>query len=98
MREILTATPINEDFGAVLNCAVRYCIGRQTYMPGLVIGYVTPLLPSLDDRTLRVFERDLSDAKYFGDEQIDKPMWMAFYRSVVEEMDRRAKVNGQDRL
>ena len=33
MREILTATPINEDFGAVLNCAVRYCIGRQTYMP-----------------------------------------------------------------
>jgi len=21
-------------FGAVLNCAVRYCLGRRSYMPG----------------------------------------------------------------
>ena len=23
----------DEDFGAILICAVRYCLGRQTYMP-----------------------------------------------------------------
>ena len=95
---IPTSILIDEDFGAVLNCAVRYCIGRQTYMPSLVICYITPLLPYLDDKTLRIFERDLSDTRYFGDEYIDKPMWRVFYRSVIEEMDRRAKVNDQDRL
>jgi len=30
----------DKDFGALLICAVRYCIGRQTYMPGLIIGYI----------------------------------------------------------
>lgn len=33
----------NNDFGAVLICAVRYCIGRQTYMPGLVIDFIRPV-------------------------------------------------------
>lgn len=40
----------NNDFGAVLICAVRYCIGRQTYMPGLVIDFIRPLLSKLDSK------------------------------------------------
>ena len=28
--------PTNDDFGAVCNCAVRYCLGRRSYMPILV--------------------------------------------------------------
>lgn len=42
----------NDDFGAVLNCAVRYTLGRRTYMPGLVIDYIRPLLPFLSSKTL----------------------------------------------
>lgn len=42
------SVPINEDFGTILICAVRYSLGRQTYMPGLVQGYIRPLLPCLD--------------------------------------------------
>ena len=49
----------NNDFGAVLICAVRYCIGRQTYMPGLVMDFIRPLLPKLDSKTLTVMERDI---------------------------------------
>lgn len=48
-------------FGAVLNCAVRYSLGRQSYMPGLVIDFITPLLPYLSDKTLWCFEKDVRE-------------------------------------
>lgn len=38
-------------FGVVLNCAVRYAVGRKTYMPGLVIDFITPLVPHLNDKS-----------------------------------------------
>ena len=39
--------PTDDDFGAVLNCAIRYSLGRQTYMPHLVMDFARPLLPFL---------------------------------------------------
>ena len=34
-----------DDFGgAVLNCAVRYALGRMSYMPGLVMDVIRPML------------------------------------------------------
>jgi hypothetical protein len=82
----------NDDFGAVLNCAVRYAIGRQTYMPSLVIATITPLLPSLSDTTLRCFDQDIVEAKWtggYGDPTIDEPHWMRFHDAVREERKRR---------
>ena len=51
----------NDNFGAVLNCAVRYSLGRHTYMPGLVMDFIGPLLPYVSDRTLWCMERDIKD-------------------------------------
>ena len=50
----------NDFDGAGLNCAVRYARGRQTYMPGLVIDQITPILKDCSDKTLWCFERDVS--------------------------------------
>ena len=89
----------DEDFGAVLICAVRYCLGRQTYMPGLIIGYITPLLPRISDKTLRCMETDLSKPDLyggFGNEKIDEPMWIKFRNNVQEEIQRR-KEKGERR-
>ena len=85
----ITFNADDEDFGAVLNCAVRYCIGRQTYMPSLVIEFIRPYLLYLNDKTLRCFERDLNEATYFGNENIDKPMWLQFKTEVEYELKRR---------
>lgn len=82
----------NDTFGAVLNCAVRYCLGRETYMPRLVVDFIIPLLPYVTDRTLDAFLRDVSEAeKYggYGDGKIDEPCWMDFLRMVSEEKARR---------
>lgn len=29
--------PHDDDFGVICNCAVRYAVGRRTYMPSLVM-------------------------------------------------------------
>lgn len=86
--------PTNDDFGAVCNCAVCYCLGRRSYMPSLVCGYITPLLPELTDKTLDCFERDIAERKRtgfdFGD-SCDYETWDAFYKAVCKEIERRKK-------
>ena len=79
----------NNDFGAVLICAVRYCIGRQTYMPELVINFTRPLLSKLDDKTLYVMARDIAEADNLGDAEIDAPMWAEFLAEIEKERKRR---------
>lgn len=87
-----TLAPSNDGFGAVCNCAVRYCFGRRSYMPSLVCGYITPLLPELTDKTLACFERDIAERKRtgfdFGD-SCDYETWDAFYNAVCKEIERR---------
>lgn len=83
--------PANDDFGAVCNCAVRYCLGRRSYMISLVCGYITPLLPELTDTTLGCFERDIAERKrtgFFGD-SYDYETWGAFYKAVCKEIEGR---------
>lgn len=84
--------PTNDDFGAVCNCAVRYCLSRRSYMPSLVCGYITSLLPELTDKTLDCFERDIAERKRagfdFGD-SCDYETWDAFCKAVCKEIERR---------
>lgn len=84
--------PANDDFGAVCNCAVRYCLGRRSYMPSLVCRYIISLLPELTDNTLDCFERDIAERKRtgfdFGD-SCDYETWDAFYKAVCNEIERR---------
>lgn len=81
-----------DNFGCILNCAVRYALGRQTYMPGLVVDFATPLLPYLSERTLHVLDQDITDQRYiggYGDKNIDEPIWEKFHMAVIAEECRR---------
>ena len=77
-------------FGAVLNCAVRYCLGRASYMPGLVIDYITPMLPRLSKKTLWCFEKDIESCENYGMD-MDKEKWMEFLAKVKKAI---AEVEG----
>lgn len=79
------------DFGAVIICAVRYAIGRTTYMPHLVIDFIVPLLSELDDNTLFVIRRDIEESHSLGDLHIDAPVWRKFLLDVNLELEHRAK-------
>ena len=55
----MTITREDDFGGAVLNCAVRYALGRRSYMPGLVVDEITPMLKDCSDKTLWCFDRDI---------------------------------------
>lgn len=84
----------DDEFGTVLNCAVRYSLGRQTYMPHLVMDFIRPLLPHLSDRTMWCLERDIREADTYGcdygDPKIDEPAWKKFLAEIQSEIARRA--------
>ena len=83
---------IPDDEGMIINFAVRYAIGRQTYAPSAVIQYVTPRLPRLNDRTLTVLYHDMLNkiqVGSLGDPQIDAPECRTFFDSISKEMIKR---------
>ena len=51
-----------EDFNAVLVCAVRYAIGRRTYMPTLVSGYIRGQSKRLTLKGVEVIIREIEGA------------------------------------
>ena len=81
-----------------LVCAVRYALGRRSYMPSLVQDVIKPLIPDMSNKALSAILRDLTPVNgdeeyddYFGDENIDKPMWIAFRSEVKKELDKRKR-------
>ena len=86
--------PYDDDFGAICNCAVRYALGRRTYMPGLVMDFIKPHLSELSDKTLWCFQRDLQErariTRDFADDWAGDE-WKQFQKLVYEELIRRTK-------
>lgn len=88
---------INDDnFGLILNSAIRYALGRQTYLPSVIIDYITPLLPYLSEKTVLCFCNDLED--FSNDVQkgflswgmdCDEVKWKEFQKVCLQEKDRR---------
>ena len=81
-----------KDFGTLAICAIRYCHGRQTYMPSLVREIIAPHLPDVSDIDLMVMINDCEfQERYnlYGDERIDKPGWIQWKELLVAEKNRR---------
>ena len=81
-----------KDFGTLCICAIRYCQGRQTYMPSLVQGIVGSHLKDISDNDLTVMIEDCDfqrRMKLYGDERIDKPDWLKWEQKLLDEKSRR---------
>lgn len=86
----------SEDFGTLAICAIRYCQGRQTYMPDLVRDIIRPYLSLLSDKDLSVMIDDCGFQKkhdLYGDEKIDKPGWVEWEDELLRERSKRAAEN-----
>ena len=89
---MLTLKINQENFGTLAICAIRYCQGRKTYMPDLVRDIVTPYLSQLSDKDLGVMIDDCDYQKHmnlYGDEEIDKPDWLRWRATLLEEKNKR---------
>ena len=92
----MTAVEINKNFETILLCAVRYAIGRRTYIPSRVIDYITPLLPYLSEDVLKLIADEIIGHYTYegalGDEKIDRPYWEQFLQKIRLEIgDRHEK-------
>lgn len=80
------------DFGTLAICAIRYCQGRQTYMPSLVQEIIKSHIDMVDDKDLHVMIEDCEfqeRCNLYGDERIDKPDWLRWKEFLSEERKKR---------
>ena len=52
---------ISRDFELMMISAMRYALGRATYMPSITIDYIRMLMSRLSANTLHVMERDIRE-------------------------------------
>lgn len=53
---------VSEGFGCIVNSAVRYSLGRDTYMPDVAVQFILDHMNMLDLRTVTVMYRDIQKA------------------------------------
>lgn len=81
----------NEDFGTLAVCAIRYCRGRQTYMPSLVRGIIRPYIKEISDKDLHVLINDCDYTMKWEDE-IEPKEWAEWKEMLLAEQFRRQEV------
>ena len=59
---MIDETIFDDDFGCIINSAVRYSLGRYTYMPSTVAEFVLKYLNYLDNTTISVMIYDIDEA------------------------------------
>lgn len=82
-----------DDFGTLCICALRYCHGRRTYMPGLVQEIVGEHLHELSNKDIKVMVDDCQfqrDMELYGDE-CDKVDWLKWEQKVQAELELRGE-------
>ena len=96
VEDLITISEISrEDFGSLCICAIRYCLGRKTYMPSIVQRIVQSNLKHLSDKDLQVICDDIKkhggpkhDATAYGNYE-DYQDWKDFLRTVEWELMKR---------
>ena len=100
IQDLITISDISrEDFGTLCICAIRYCLGRKTYMPSNVQRIVQSNLKHLSDKDLQVICDDIKkhdgpkyDATAYGDYE-DYQDWRHFLHTIESEIEKREKYN-----
>lgn len=80
--------PHDDNVGAVLECAVRYALGRKTYMVSVVTGVILPVVPDLNNKTLLLMEREIVKHERFFD-SADRKEWITLRDILRQEIDKR---------
>lgn len=91
----------DDNFGILCICALRYCQGRQTYMPDLVRGITRRHFSNIRDSDLQTMIEDCEfqeRMKLWGDEKIDKPGWVRWKEELLIEQEKRKQRNKHGKI
>lgn len=78
--KIKTRPTPDDPIMSVLVCAVRYCLGRRTYMPDVVTRWIMASVPCLPAETAKIMLRDINDQRrqYGLGDDCDVKTWETF--------------------
>ena len=79
---------INRD-SVLITCAVRYALGRQSYMPSSVVDEIKPLLSEMSKRNLTVMQTDLKEYMEHVNNDWNYPYWFELLAEVDTELTKR---------
>lgn len=89
MQRKAVKVSIDRDFEDMLISAVRYALGRETYMTMTTVAYITRLLPNLSNRAIGIIAHDINDAHDLGNPTIDAPHWERLAENIWKEVGGR---------
>lgn len=83
--------PSDERFGQILISAVRYALGRMTYIVDDTAKYVEELIPQLSDNTLQLICKDITRAEELRDLGMgcDRVIWLHLRSEIIAELNSR---------
>lgn len=78
----------SEGFGCIVNSAVRYSLGRDTYMPGITVQFILEHMNLFDLRTVTVMYRDIQKA--LEDENLPhRETWVSLMYALETRLKRK---------
>ena len=78
----------SEGFGCIVNSAVRYSLGRDTYMPDVAVQFILDHMNLLDIRTVTVMYRDIQKA--LEDENLPhRETWVSLMYALETHLKRK---------
>lgn len=88
--------PIDDDFQQMMISALRYALGRQSYIVGLTIEYLEWKIPLMDKKYLAIMSRDIDEEMKLSDRLSKDPKgnWMSIdmrWLRLKEKIDERLK-------
>ena len=81
----------SDNFSCVVNSAVRYALGRNTYMPSVIKEFVLENITALSTKTLENMRRDIEEHAKDYPEMYQKALWETLLKEVVLELEKRNK-------
>lgn len=88
--------PEDARFNQILVSAMRYALGRKSYVVGDTVNYIAPLLPYLQLLTLECMRKDIEEHAEMHDlgMDCDARLWMQLHSEIVREISQRYLTNG----
>ena len=82
---------MDKNFQEILVSAVRYALGRMTYIVGLTVDYIMPMIPDLETKYINIMIDDITYQGEYYDYgmEMDGKDWMRLLAGLKAERDRR---------
>ena len=74
------------DHEQIMICALRYALGRRTYIVGDTVRYIRKYIDGMTQHCKNVMIKDIKNQKLFGyGDEWDKDDWMSLLEELEEE-------------